>query len=87
MDLSILVEKLHAASIGGKALDWIISFLSNRQQRVRVENSLSSLRKVRSGVPQGSVLGPILFLVYIADLQLTNPGNHSKLLKFVDDSK
>ena len=87
MDLSILVKKLHGASISGSALQWILSFLSNRQQRVRVENSISGTRKVRSGVPQGSVLGPILFLVYIADLQLTNPGAHRKLLKFVDDSK
>ena len=41
VDLSILVQKLHGASISGKALQWILSFLTNRQQRVRVENSLS----------------------------------------------
>ena len=87
VDLSILVQKLNVASIGGKALDWILSFLSNRQKRVRVENSLFEKKEVRSRVPHGSVLGPVLFLVYIADLQLTNPGAHSKLLKFVDDSK
>ena len=82
VDLSVLVQKLHKASIHGKALQWILSFLMWRTQRVRVENSLSSERRVWSGVPKGSVMGPILFLVYISDLQHSNPRTYSMLLKF-----
>ena len=65
-------------------LNWIEQWLTDRRQRVVVDGEVSSWKSVLSGVLQGSVLGPILFLVYIDDLEVGVTGN---ILKFADDTK
>ena len=84
VDHQILLQKLSLIGVSGEVCSWIESFLSNRTMRVRVAGELSGAAHVSSGVPQGSVLGPLLFLIYI---------NHvvsridSRYMIFADDLK
>ena len=78
-----LVFKLQCNGIPGSLLDFFVSYLSNRRQRVVLNGIVSDWKEIEAGVPQGSVLGPLLFLVYIDDL----PENVLSTMKlFADDS-
>lgn len=77
-----LLSKLSHLNLDEHVFAWLSNFLTNRQQFVYANNSSSSLSPVLSGVPQGTVLGPLLFLIYINDL----PDNISSSIRlFADD--
>ena len=83
VDTDILCEKLKAMSI--KSLDWFRSYLSNRNQIVNLNDTGSDPSLVVYGVPQGSILGSLLFLCYINDMELSF-SSECKLLLYADDS-
>ena len=81
----MIAHKLKAYGIGGKIGVWIHNFLTQRQQQVRITGRTSEKEWVTSGVPQGSVLGPLLFSILISDID--RGVNTSSLLSYADDTK
>ena len=80
----ILCQKLEYYSIQGQDLAWLRSYLPNRKQYARVNGVDSSIQEMKIGVPQGSCLGPLLFLIYINDLPRAL--KISRMSMFADDT-
>ena len=86
VDHNILGKKLDHYGIRGNTLNWFSSYLSNRSQYVTINNTNSTCKKIEIGVPQGSVLGPILFLLYINDIANFIKDNEIVIMLFADDT-
>jgi hypothetical protein len=83
---SKLLEIVTSYGITGNINEWIRNFLSNRIQQVQINSSISTPLKVDSDVPQGSVMGPLLFLLYVDDATKICP-EHTTICLFADDAK
>ena len=84
---SKLLSKLESYNIRGDLLAWITAFLKHRTQQVKINNSLSDIINIVSGVPQGSVLGPTLFLLYINDVTDGFANLDCSIKLYADDAK
>ena len=84
MDHDILLNKLQYYGITGTALAWFTSYLKDRKQFVEIDCSQSGVLSISTGVPQGSILGPILFLIYMNDIP--NSSDNFNFILYADDT-
>ena len=85
VDHNILLSKLQCSGVRGLALEWIKRYLSNRRQYVCYNNSNSEFKEIKCGVPQGTILGPLLFIFYTNDMCDVSKLLH--IILFADDTK
>ena len=84
IDHKILLQKLMHYGVRGLPLDWFSSYMNDRTQQVVCNNRLPDILKIKCGVPQGSILGPLLFLIYVNDFcRCVTKG---KTIMFADDT-
>jgi hypothetical protein len=84
IDHNILIDKLQCYGFRGIVKDWLTSYISDREQYVSINDHSSTTLPIRTGVPQGSILGPLLFILYINDI--VNVSRDVELLLFADDT-
>ena len=80
----MFIAKCHAYGMDKNALRYIYNYLSNRKQRVRINNSFSEWKDIKYGVPQGSILGPLFFNIFMCDLFYTL--EEYNVVNYVDDN-
>ena len=85
LDFQLTLQKLHNLGVTGKIFNWLQSFLTNRKQCVYISGVKSSYEEVMSGVPQGSVVGPLLFLIMLGDIDAEVTTAH--VASFADDTR
>ena len=87
IDHATLLERLHGHfAISGTVWQWFKSYISNRQQRVHIDGSLSCPQDLHFGVPKGSVLGPFLFCLYTTSISQINPTHDVSHHMYADDT-
>ena len=79
----LLIAKLHAYGLGLDSVRYIFDYLNNRKQRTKINQNYSSWSDIFTGVPQGSILGPLLFNIYICDLLFCV--DDEKIASYADD--
>jgi hypothetical protein len=85
VDHNVIIDKLQKLQVNPAIIRWIESFLSCREQCVKVDSSTSSWKRVNGGLPQGTKLGPLLFAI-LANSLLKDWNARSRIYKFVDDT-